>query len=225
MPDGHRSLLVLTLFVASQAVPAVADASPRNHRQTPVRRAQPGSTRPVNPVAVVPPTVATTERTPQPHPNLDLSEVIPVPVSAVDGMLRRMRVFLFTAPATSTAFGIGALGHGRRVWALLPSCRTTNPDDAREPCPVDRVTFEAVIRGTVNAGSPTFLGGASDGRRVQSFVVEESAPRVRIRVLGPSSRVRYEAIIESEHLGDLAAPEGSPRGEGFEFDMARYPAR
>jgi hypothetical protein len=175
--------------------------------------------------AVVPPAVAPVGPAPAASPTLDLGEVIPVPVSAVDGMLRRMRVFVFIAPSTSSAFGLGALGQGRRLWALLPSCRATNPDDDREPCPVDRVTVEAVIRGNVNAGTPTFLGGVADGRRVQSFVVEASAPRVRLRVLGPSNTVRYEAVVESDRLADLSAPEGSPTPDGFDFDLTRYPAR
>ncbi|MDB4929745.1 MAG: hypothetical protein JWM10_2229 [Myxococcaceae bacterium] len=212
----------LLLGFASVLTLSPADAqrrTPRHHRPSPPASVRPGS------VAVVPPTVATTEAIPQARPNLDLGEVIPVPVSAVDGMMRRMRVFLFTAPPTSGAFGIGALGRGRRIWALLPSCRTTNPDDDREPCPVDRVTVEAVMRGNVNAGTPTFLGGQADGRRVQSFVVEDSAPRVRVRVLGPANRVRYEAVVEADRLADLPPPEGAATPAGFDFDLTRYPAR
>jgi hypothetical protein len=217
----HRTSLLLGLAAALALAPAAAQRRPPRHHRPAASAApaRPGS------VAVVPPTVGTTEAIPQARPNLDLGELIPVPVSAVDGMMRRMRVFLFTAPATSGAFGIGALGRGRRVWALLPSCRTTNPDDDREPCPVDRVTVEAVIRGNVNAGTPTFIGGQADGRRVQSFVVEDSAPRVRVRVLGPADRVRYEAVVEADRLADLPAPEGAATPTGFTFDLTRYPAR
>jgi hypothetical protein len=213
--------LALAAVLSLGAAPALAQRRPHRPRRPPASAAasRPGS------VAVAPPTVATTEATPQARPNLDLAEVIPEPVSAVDGMLRRMRVYLFIAPPASPAFGVGALGQGRRIWALLPSCRTTNPDDDREPCPVDRVTLEAVIRGNVNSGTPTFLGGVADGRRVQSFVVEPSAPRVRLRVLGPANRVRYEAVVEADRLGDLQPPEGNPTPDGFSFDLTRYPAR
>lgn len=212
-----------SISIALAAVFALSSAAAQ-HRTSRHRRAPPATSRP-GAVAVVPPTVSTTEAAPQPRPNLDLAEVIPVPVSAVDGMLRRMRVFLFTAPPASTAFGIGALGQGRRIWALLPSCRTVNHDDDREPCPVDRVTVEAVIRGNVNAGTPTFIGGVADGRRVQSFVVEPGAPRVRLRVLGPANRVRYEAVVEADRLVDLGLPEGTAAPGGFTFDLTRYPAR
>lgn len=213
--------LALAALLSLGAAPALAQRRPPRPRRPTAAAvaARPGS------VAVAPPTVATTEATPQARPTLDLGEVIPVPVSAVDGMLRRMRVYLFIAPPGSSAFGIGALGQGRRLWALLPSCRTTNPDDDREPCPVDRVTLEAVIRGNVNSGTPTFLGGVADARRVQSFVVEPSAPRVRLRVLGPNNRVRYEAVVEADRLADLQPPEGNPTPDGFSFDLTRYPAR
>ena len=73
--------------------------------------------------------------------------------------------------------------------------------------------------------SPTFLGGAPAGRRVQSYVVEANVPRVRIRVVGPASRIRYEAVVEAEHLADLPSPEGAPSADGFAFDLTAYPAR
>lgn len=218
-----RTSIASALIASLALLPAAADAQHRHTRRRPA--GPPPSTAPGAPAPVAPPTVGTTEPTPAARPTLDLNEVIPVPVSAVDGMLRRMRVFLFTAPAGSSAYGLGTLGAGRRLWALLPSCRTHNPDDDRDPCPVDRVTVEAVMRGNVNAGTPTFLGGSADARRVQSFVVEASAPRVRLRVLGPANRVRYEAVVEAERLADLAPPEGTPGGDGFAFDLARYPAR
>jgi len=217
-----RTSIALALAAAlSLGASTSAWAQRRSH---PPRRPTPTAARPGS-VAVAPPTVATTEATPQARPTLDLGEVIPVPVSAVDGMLRRMRVYLVIAPPGSTAFGIGALGQGRRIWAVLPSCRTTNPDDDREPCPVDRLTLEAVIRGNVNSGTPTFLGGVADARRVQSFVVEQSAPRVRLRVLGPGDRVRYEAVVEADRLADLQPPEGASSADGFTLDLSRYPAR
>ncbi len=218
-----RTSIASALVAALALLPASAEA--QRHRSRRRSPAPPTSTPPGGPVAVAPPTTATTEPTPATRTTLDLNEVIPVPVSAVDGMLRRMRVFLFAAPTGATAYGLSSLGQGRRLWALLPSCRTTNPDDDREPCPVDRLTVEAVMRGNVNAGTPTFLGGSADARRVQSFVVEANAPRVRLRVLGPSNRVRYEAVVEAERLADLAPPEGAPGGDGFAFDLTRYPSR
>lgn len=198
--------------LALAAVFALCSASALAQRRSPRQR------RP-------PPPAAPAEAAPPARSEIDLGEVIPVPVSAVDGMLRRMRVYLFTAPSASSAYGLAALGRGRRIWALLPSCRTTNPDDDREPCPVDRLTVEAVIRGNVNAGTPAFIGGVADGRRVQSFVVEEGTARVRLRVLGPASRIRYEAVVEADRLSDLHPPEGSATPGGFTFDLTRYPAR
>ena len=205
-----RTLFSIAVATAFALLPASAGAQ---HRTTRHRR---------SPAAPAP---ASGPSVPSAHPNLDLGEVIPEAVTAVDGNLRRMRVFLFTAPAASTAFGVGALGEGLRLWALLPSCRTTNPDDHREPCPVDRVTVEAVVRGNVNAGTPTYLGGVVEGRRVQSFVVQSNAPRVRLRVLGSGNRIRYEAVVEAARLVDLAPPEGTPTPDGFTFDLTRYPAR
>ncbi|MBP6834853.1 MAG: hypothetical protein KA978_28975, partial [Deltaproteobacteria bacterium] len=107
-----RTSIALALAAAlSLGSSSPAWAQRRTHRP---RRPTPAAARPGS-VAVAPPTVATTEATPQARPTLDLGEVIPVPVSAVDGMLRRMRVYLVIAPPGSTAFGIGALGQGRRI--------------------------------------------------------------------------------------------------------------
>ena len=89
------SIVLATVFVLSPA--SAQRLSSRHRRRPPTIASGAGS------VAVVPPIVAATEPTPQVRPNLDLSEVIPVPVSAVDGMLRRMRVFLFTDIEGSTA--------------------------------------------------------------------------------------------------------------------------
>ncbi|MBL8605543.1 MAG: hypothetical protein JNK72_26665 [Myxococcales bacterium] len=157
--------------------------------------------------------------------NFNPDEVIPVPVASVDGMLRQMRVYLFLAPNGSGAFGGANLPAGRRVWALLPSCRATNPDDNRDPCPVDRVAIEAVGRGSATGTDPTGLTAAPDTRRVQVFSVNEVAPRVRVKLFAPGGRVRYEAVVDATRLVDLTVPEGTDPGQGFAFDLTRYPAR
>src|SRR3954470_21425724 len=51
-----------------------------------------------------------------------------IPLAEANTMLLRQRVFLFTPPVGSQAYGIDRLGPGYRVWALLPSCRAPNPD-------------------------------------------------------------------------------------------------
>src|SRR3954447_13682304 len=73
--------------------------------------------------------------------------VIAIPCIEACNMMQRMRVWMFTPPATSTAFGSGDAAGGQRVWVLLPSCRQPNPDDPSDPCPVGRVTME-MITGT-----------------------------------------------------------------------------
>ncbi len=153
------------------------------------------------------------------------SELISVPVPEVDGMLRRMRVYLLEPAADATGFGIGGMGAGHKVWALLPSCHPADPDDPRDPCPVERLTLDAVGEGTVAAQSPTGLTNAPDARRVQCFVVPPEVHRVRIRVLGTQNHVRYEAVVEAARIVDLPAPEGTPRPDGFDFDLTQYPAR
>jgi len=158
--------------------------------------------------------------------NFDPNEVIPVPVASVDNMMRRMRVYLFVAPAGSQAFGAGrAPAGGQRVWALLPSCRTTNPDDNRDPCPTDRVVIEAVGSGNVTSNDPTNLGTTPDARRVQWFAVGEGVPRVRVKLFAPGARLRYEAVVDATRLVDLPAPQGTDRGATYEFDFTQYPAR
>jgi hypothetical protein len=144
-------------------------------------------------------------------------------VAEVDGMLRRMRVWLFTPPAGSSAFGVG--GAGRRIWVLLPSCRQASPEDHRPPCPIARLSFEAVGGGTVNASEPEGLTSAPDARRVQGVQVGQDVRRLRIRILGNDRAVRYEAVVDATRLGDLPAPQGSPRGSSFDFDLTQYPAR
>ncbi len=157
--------------------------------------------------------------------NFDPNEVIPVPVASVDGMMRRMRVYLFVPPTSSQAFGSARAGAGQRLWALLPSCRTTNPDDNRDPCPVDRVVVEAVGSGNVTGGDPSTLGTNPDARRVQWFAVGEGVPRVRVKLFAPGARLRYEAVVDATRLVDLPAPQGTDRGATFEFDFTQYPAR
>ena len=153
-------------------------------------------------------------------------ELVSVSVAEADTHLRQIRVYLFTPPAGATGYGLGQLGPGRqRVWALLPSCRPPNPDDPREPCPVDRVIFEAVGGGTVHSMDPQGLAPGAESRRVQSFSIPEGTRRVNIKVMGLQARVRYEATVDVERLVDLTAPQGSATPNGFAFDLARYPAR
>ena len=45
----------------------------------------------------------------------------------------KMRVWLFNPPAGATGYGLGQLGDGKRVWALLPSCRPPQADDPPWP--------------------------------------------------------------------------------------------
>lgn len=154
------------------------------------------------------------------------AESVSAPVAHVDGMLRRMRVWLFMAPAGATAFGIGNLGQGYRLWALLPSCRPADPNDPRDPCPVDRVVMESVgSNDSVRSMDPTGIAPGAEARRVQSFVVPQNMSRVRIKLMGPNARVRYEAIVEAVRLVDLPAPAGNPSGATFNFDFTQYPAR
>ncbi len=154
------------------------------------------------------------------------AESVSAPVAHVDGMMRRMRVWLFMAPANATAFGLGNLGQGYRLWALLPSCRPADPNDPRDPCPVDRVVMESVGSSeSVRSMDPMGIAPGADARRVQSFVVPQNVSRVRIKLMGPNARVRYEAIVEAVRLVDLPPPAGSPSGAIFNFDFTQYPAR
>lgn len=204
----HRRLRLVTAAVALCAtLEAIAQRPPRRPPPTPP----------------TPPTAA-----PQlpPGSTFDPNEVISVAVNQADGMLRRMRVFVFLAPPNDDSFGVGRLGPGRRLWALLPSCRARNDVDNREPCPVERVVIEAVGRGNVSGTDPQNLDPrADDSRRAQGFVVGEGVPRVRIKVIGSNARVRYEAVVEAERLVDLQPPQGAPQNGRFEFDLTQYPAR
>lgn len=155
-------------------------------------------------------------------------ELISVPVADIDRMMRQMRVWLFTPPASSTSFGLAGAGSGRRVWALLPSCRQRQQDDPRDPCPVDRVIFEAVgSEGGVSVSNldPVGLAPGAESRRVQSFVVPAGVPRVRVRLMALNAQVRYEAVVDADRLAELPAPTGTDSLSGFRFELAQYPAR
>jgi hypothetical protein len=154
-------------------------------------------------------------------------ELVSVPVALADTHLRQMRVYLFTPPSGATGYGLGQLGPGvARVWALLPSCRPPSPDDPRDPCPIDRVILEGEgNEGRVYTMDPQGIAPGADARRVQSFSVPAGVRRVRIKVMGPQARVRYEAMVDVERLVDLPAPQGTSTPAGFAFDLARYPAR
>lgn len=213
----------ICLFVAASlfAFAPAAMGQRRHHR----RGSHPAQNTQHNPVVVVHPVVGTTVGNVQAQPTLDLGEVIPTPVAMAAGMLRRMKVYLFNAPPGTDPYALRGGGEGRRLWALLPSCQATNTIDNQNPCPVDRVAVEAVIRGNVNAGTPTLLGSTPDSRRVQAFVVNSGTDRIRIRVFGPNNTTRYEAVVEAEHLEDLPRPQGVQAAQGFEFDYLQYPAR
>lgn len=161
---------------------------------------------------------------PPPPPPPPTAEVIAVPVADVDGMLRRMRIYLFEPPAGSTAFGITVPAGGHALWILLPSCRPANPDDPRDQCLTERVTFEAVSGGGVTSGDPQPLSNAPDARRVQPVTVNAGVTRIRIRVMNSRNQSRYEAVIDAAGLPDLVPPQGEPRGNSFSFDLTQYPA-
>lgn len=153
------------------------------------------------------------------------TRTIAIPVVEASAMFQRMRVWLFTPPAGSTAFGINTLGSGDRVWALLPSCRAPNPDDPRDPCPVGRVTIEVVTgTGEVQSVGPTDVVSAPNARRVQSFVIPATADVIRIKLLRNDGTLRYEAAVHREQLGNLPAPEGTAQGARFAFTLSQYPA-
>jgi hypothetical protein len=150
---------------------------------------------------------------------------IAIPVVEASSMFQRQRVWLFTPPAGSTAFGINTLGPGDRVWALLPSCRAPNPDDPRDPCPVGRVTIEVLTgSGQVQSVGPVDVVSAPNARRVMSFVIPTSADVIRMKILRNDGTMRYEAAVHREQLVNLPAPEGRAQGNTFVFDLARYPA-
>lgn len=216
-----RPTLALSLPLALSLCGAGLLAQSHHHRPRPAPST--GPTRP--PTIVAPPLISDTGVAPSAAPRLDTAETIPVPVSAVDGMLRRMRVYLLLPPNGVDVYGLRALGPGRRLWVLLPTCRTSDPDDPRDPCPVERATLEAIGMGNVASGTPTFTNGTQDSRRVQSFVVANNVPRVRIKVWGTNNHLRYEAVIETERLVDLPYPLGTATATGFEFDYTQYPAR
>ncbi|MDP3274953.1 MAG: hypothetical protein Q8Q09_07125 [Deltaproteobacteria bacterium] len=163
-------------------------------------------------------------RPPVVQPVVEAPRVIPLPVLEVYSMFQRQRVWLFTPPAGTTAFGLGG-ATGDRVWALLPSCRAPNPDDPRDPCPVGRVTIEvATGTGQVSTLGPTDVVSAPNSRRVQGFVIPATVEIVRIKLLRNDGTVRYEAVVHRNGLANLPAPEGQPAGERFRFDLTRYPA-
>lgn len=198
----------LRSLIAAMVLCATTEALAQRHSRTP--RTPPAPVAPQIP----------------PNSTFDPNEVISVDVSQVNGMLRRMRVYLFQATTGDDSYGLAALGPGQRFWALLPSCRERNDEDNREPCPVERVVLEAVGRGNVSGNSPQNLDPrAPDPRRAQGFVVAPGTTRVRIKVVGANARVRYEAVVEAERLVDLSPPQGAVQNGRFEFDFTQYPAR
>lgn len=155
------------------------------------------------------------------------SQVITIPIVEAHNMMQRQRVWLFTPPAGTTAFGMGRLsGQGYRLWALLPGCRRPNPDDPRDPCPVGRVAVEVISgSGTVQITEPQTVTDSPDARRVQSILIPNTVTQVRFRILRPNDSVRYEAAVESAQLPQLGAPDGTVGGpRGFTFELSHYPS-
>jgi hypothetical protein len=139
-------------------------------------------------------------------------------------MFQRLRVWIFTPPEGATQFGIGGLGQGARVWALLPSCQSSR-EDGRDPCPVDRVSIEVITgNGSVQSVGPTELGTTPGGRRVMSFVVPMSVEIARLKIIKNDGSVRYEAAVHTAALHNLPNPEGRAQGTSWAFDLTRYPA-
>jgi hypothetical protein len=150
---------------------------------------------------------------------------IAIPVVEASSMFQRQRVWLFTPPAGTSAFGINTLGEGDRVWALLPSCRQPNPDDPRDPCPVGRVTIEVITgTGQVQSVGPTDVATTPNARRVVSFVIPRTVDVIRMKILKNDGTMRYEAAVHREQLTNLPAPEGRAQGSTYVFDLTRYPS-
>ncbi len=198
----------IPIFLAASLLALGALAQPRRPRRTRVQRT---------------PTVDASAPTQNLGP-----ELISVPVADIDRMMRQMRVWLFNPPAGASGFGLSQMGAGRRLWVLLPSCRQPNPDDPRDPCPVDRVIIEAVGAeggASVNGMDPVGVAPSSESRRVQSFVVPAGVPRVRVKLMALRAQVRYEAVVDADRLVELPAPVGNSGPGGFSFDLSQYPAR
>lgn len=159
-------------------------------------------------------------------PGQDGRRVITIPVVEANAMAQRQRVWFFTPPAGSSAYRIGTLGQGHRVWALLPSCRQPNPDDPRDPCPVGRAAIEVITgQGQVASTEPMTIGNGPDSRRVQSFVVPAGIEQIRLKILRRDDGVRWEAAVDAAQLGNLPAPVGQPRGpDTFQFNLQQYPS-
>lgn len=193
---GLLTLIVATAMTTVQTMPAHAQ---RRGRRPP---ATPPATQPV----------------------VEERRTIPIPAMDAYSMFQRQRVWIFTPPAGATQFGIGGLGQGARVWALLPSCQHSR-DDGRDPCPVDRVAIEVITgNGNVQSVGPTELGTTPGGRRVMSFVVPLSVEICRLKILKTDGTVRYEAAVHTAALENLPNPEGRAQGTSWAFDMTRYPA-
>jgi hypothetical protein len=149
-------------------------------------------------------------------------ELVPQDPSEAAGTLRRFRIYLVRAPASSTAFG--ALGPGPQLWFVLPSCRPPQPDDPRDFCPIERLEVTAV-HGTVRPGAMTTVMDGEIPRRVQAFAVAPGADILRVRLIGLDGAVRFEAALPVSGLGSLALPAGRATPTGFDIDFAAYPAR
>ncbi len=193
----------LTLTAPAWAVPTVVGSTPVTRRAPPRRPAR--RVPPPAPVA------------PAPAP-----ELVPVGAADLQNTLRRMRIYVMSAP--DGARSLGALGSGAQLWFLLPSCRPPSADDPRAQCPIDRVEVEG-IDGGVRAGAVVTVMAGEVPRRAQAFVLEPATAMVRVRLVGSEGAVRYEGVIAADEVRRLAAPQGRDRGDRFEFDFTVYPAR
>jgi hypothetical protein len=158
-------------------------------------------------------------------PDQNGTRVICIPVNEAEHMMQQMRVWLFTPPPGASQYGIGGLGEGHRIWALLPSCTEPNPDDPRDPCPIQHIEIQLITgTGEIHQTEPQMVS-AETTRRVQSLVVPESIQTVRIKLVRRDNSVRYEAAVDVAQLHNLPAPEGSPTAQGFGFELSSYPSR
>ena len=151
-------------------------------------------------------------------------ETVPVGASELVGTLRRMRIYVFLAPADSAAFGAGSLGEGQRLWFLLPSCRASSSDDPHDRCVIDHLQVDALRGGSVRVGAVQTVMAGDIPRRVQAVVVPPRYDLLRIRLLTPAGATRYEAVVRADQLRDLEAPAGRATADGFAFEFDRYPA-
>ncbi len=152
------------------------------------------------------------------------AETVPMGASELVGALRRMRVYLFQAPAGSDAFGAAVLGPGRQVWFLLPSCHVAAADDTHAPCSVDHVELDVVHGASLQGTAPQIVMDGEVSRRVQAFALPPQTENVRVRLVGPTGDARYEAVFRAAEVREVEPAAGHRTPNGFDFEFALYPA-